>query len=292
VDGRSPRANAAAARIGDAPGGPPAGERSGRAGAITLGLADVVAYRSLVWNLVRRDLKLRYRGSLLGIGWSLVNPVLMVGLYSLVFRSVFRVQVEHYGLFVLVGLLPWNFFAQSSIASTHAVAISGHLIQRVYFPRETLPVAGVLFHFAQLLLALTVLLPALLIVSGRRPPWTAFLAAPLLLVHLLFVTGLAFALSAVAAAFRDLRHLTEVATTMLIWLTPVLYPVDIAPAAVRPFLQVNPLGAFAIAYHDVLFWGTVPELLVVANVVGSTIVALAGGHAVFRRFSPALAELT
>ncbi len=253
-------------------------------------ILELFAYRNLVKNLVLKDLKLKYRDSVLGFAWSLLNPLLMLAVYTLAFRYVLRIQMEHYVYFLLVGLLPWNFFAGSLLASTGAIVGNASLIRKVYFPRETLPIATVLFGFAQLLLALAAVLPALVWISGVPLRWTALLFVPLLLLHLLFTLGLAFVLSAVTTAFRDVAHLTEVAVMLLFWVTPIIYPVSLAPPALQLFFKGSPLAAFAIAYQEVLFWGRVPEGLVVASLLGWTGLALVVGHAVFRWYSPAFAE--
>src|SRR5262249_28770257 len=150
---------------GSAPVGPSNGRRpAGSPGG--LGVAgDVLRYRGLIKNLVYKDLKLKYRGSILGVAWSLLNPLLLIRGYPVAFKKVLRVEQHDYPYFLLVGLLPWNFFSGALLASTGAVIGNANLIRKVYFPREILPIATVLFGFAQFLLALAVFLPALLIVS-------------------------------------------------------------------------------------------------------------------------------
>jgi ABC-type polysaccharide/polyol phosphate export permease len=251
---------------------------------------QLLRYRTLVKNLVLKDLKLKYRSSVLGVAWSLLNPLLTLLVYTFAFHTVLRVQMPGYAAFLMVSLLPWNFFSGSLNGSTSSVVANAHLIRKVYFPRETLPVATVLFGFAQLLLALVVLLPATLALSGLAPRWTIVLSLPLLALHVTFTIGLALALSALSAFFRDIMHLTEVLLLLLFWLTPVVYPVSMAPLRLQPFLKVNPLAAFAIAYQDLLFWGRVPEPLVLAAVVVSPPLALLAGLLIFRRLSPGLAE--
>src|SRR5262249_32505919 len=140
-------------------------------------------YRALLRNLVAKDLKLKYRGSLLGLLWSLLNPALMLIVYTFAFKVVLRVHSENYAYFVMAGLLPWTFFAGALTASTQAVVGNAGLIRRVYFPREILPIATVLFAFTQLLLALAVFLPALILISDVDPSWKMALILPLLLLH-------------------------------------------------------------------------------------------------------------
>ena len=251
---------------------------------------DVFRYRALVQNLVLKDLKLKYRNSLLGVVWSLLNPLLTLAVYTFAFHMILRVQMEDYPSFLLVSLLPWNFFSSALVASTGSILQSGHLIRKVNFPREVLPISTVLFWFAQLLLAFAVFLPCLMATSALRARWTFVLSIPLLFLHLVFTTGLALVLSAVTTSFRDVAHLTEVALLLLFWLTPIAYPVTMAPVWLQPWLRASPLSAFAIAYQEVLFARRVPDGLVLASVLVFPVLSLFLGLAVFRKYSPSLAE--
>jgi ABC-2 type transport system permease protein len=253
-------------------------------------IREFLRYRSFVKNLVSKDLKLKYRDSVLGVAWSLLNPLLTLGVYTLAFKHIMRIQIEHYPYFLLTGLLSWQFFSSALLGSTGAIVGNAHLIRKVYFPRETLPVATVLFAFAQFLLALAVFVPALVLVSGVSVRWTVLLLPLVLLVHFAFALGLAFGLSAVTTSFRDVAHLTEVATLLLFWLTPIVYPVAMAPAMLQAFFTASPLAAFAIAYQDLLFWGRVPDAVVIATTLGWSAAALFVGHRVFRWYRPTFAE--
>jgi len=251
---------------------------------------DLLRYRALVRNLVLKELTLKYRDSVLGIAWSLGHPALLLLVYTVAFRHVLRVPVPHYPLFLLVTLLPWNFFAAAATASTGAIVHNGALLRKAAFPREALPVASVLFVFAQLLLALAVFLPALTLATGTGLRWTAILLVPILLLHLVFTTGIALLLAALTTAWRDVAHFTEVALVLVFWLTPIVYPADMVPAPLRAVLALSPPAAFATAYQDVLFWGRLPGWPTAASALVSTVAAAALGRAVFRSMSPAFAE--
>ncbi|HEV8674908.1 MAG TPA: ABC transporter permease [Methylomirabilota bacterium] len=253
-------------------------------------IGELVRYRSFIKNLVLKDLKLKYRGSVLGFVWSLLYPVMMITVYTFAFRYVLRVEIEHYPYFLLIGLLPWNFFATSAHASTGVIIANASLIKKVYFPRETLPIASVLFSFAQLVLALAVFLPALVLVSGVPLHWTALLFVPLLGLHLLFTVGVAHLLSAVTTSFRDVAHFTEIGLLLLFWVTPIIYPITMVPADLQVYVKLNPAAAFTIAYQSVLFWGTLPEPAVLATVLGWTLAMLLVGQAVFQAYSTSFAE--
>jgi lipopolysaccharide transport system permease protein len=253
-------------------------------------MLDLWRYRTLILNLVLKDLKLKYRDSVLGFIWSLVGPLLNLVTLTFAFQFVIRIQMENYVYFLLVGILPWNFFATSLQGATTTIVGNASLIRKVYFPRAVLPVANVLFTFAQLLLALAVFLPALGLLSSVHLHWTAVLFIPLLLVHLVFTIGWSLVLAAITTTFRDVQHFTDLAIPMLFWVTPLVYPVTMAPPELQSIFRFSPLAAFAVSYQDVLFWGRVPDLVSVGTIVGWTVISLLAGSTVFRWYSPTLAE--
>jgi len=250
----------------------------------------LLRYRALVRNLVVKDLKLKYRGSLLGLLWSLLNPALMLVVYTFAFKIVLRVPTENYAYFIMAGLLPWSFFAGALTASTQAIIGNAGLIRRVYFPREILPIASVLFTFTQLLLAFAVFLPVLILISGSAPSWKMAFVLPVLLVHLVFTMGLAVALAAVTVHFRDVAHLTEVLLPLLFWATPIVYPIDLVPATLQGWMKLSPLALFALASPDVLLQARLPEWALIVPLVGWSAATVGLGYLVFRRLSPTLAE--
>jgi lipopolysaccharide transport system permease protein len=177
------------------------------------------------------------------------------------------------------------------MASTDAIIDNHSLIKKVRFPRQTLPVATVLFNFAQFLLALAVFLP-IFFLSGPAPiHWGSLLVLPLLLLHLSFTIGVALLLSAVTSSFRDVAHLTEVGLVLVFWVTPIIYPVSMVPPAYQPLVQLNPLASFAIAYQDLLFFGRLPSFGVVVVLLVWTAALCVAGHLTFKWYDPAFAEL-
>lgn len=246
------------------------------------GKASILQYRELLKNLVVKDLKIKYSGSLLGFLWSLLNPLAMILIYSLAFKYIMRVQLENVTLFYFVGMLPWHFFSGAISASTVAVISNANLIKKIHFPREILPISTVLFHFAQFLLALSVFFPALLFLNAKL---TAALAVyPLVLfLQLVFTVGLALFLSAMTVFYRDIKHLVEVGLIIFFWMTPIIYHLTMVPESVRFIFKLNPLAAYITAYQDILYVGRMPSietlLLGLAWAVGALIV----GEWVFRR---------
>ena len=246
-------------------------------------------YRELLKNLVTKDLKLKYSGSVLGLLWSLVNPLVMIVVYSIAFTYILQVRAEKFTLFLITGILPWTFFSSAVMASTVAVIANGNLVKKIHFPRELLPISTVLFNLAQFLLALLVFFPAMVFLGAQFT--VALVAYPLvLLLQVAFTLGLAFVLSAVTVFYKDIKHLTEVGLMIVFWITPILYDLSLVPERERPFFKLNPLTAYTIAYQDIVYRGRWPvlETWVVGFVWAAVVLAL--GWVVFRRYKPSFAE--
>jgi ABC-type polysaccharide/polyol phosphate export permease len=248
-------------------------------------------YRELVANLARVNLLLKYRGSVLGLLWSLLNPLLMIAIYSVAFKYIMRIQLENYTFFLLVGLLPWSFFASSVVASTGCVIGSAGLLKKVYFPREVFPLSSVAFFFVQFLLSLLAFIPFVILWKGQFQA-VNLLYVPLMLLLLLFSVGLSLALSALTVLYRDLQHFTEVGMTALFWLSPVIYNMELIPGRFRPWFQLNPMVLFMASFHDVLYWDQWPDPRVILPLTVWTLGAVALGAFLFRRIDARFAEET
>lgn len=177
------------------------------------------------------------------------------------------------------------------MASTRSVIESCNLIKKVYFPRQTLPLATVLFNFAQFLLALAVFIPIFLLFSPIPVYWLALGLFPLLALHLLFTIGVALLLSALTSSFRDVEHLTEVGLVLLFWVTPIIYPLSMVPVSFQKIMMLNPLASLAVAYQDLLFYGRVPEIGVIVTLLLWTAGLFTAGTLIFKWYDPSLAEL-
>src|SRR5687767_1010560 len=189
---------------------------------------EVWAYRDLLLNLVQRDLAVRYRRSALGFLWSFLNPLLMMAVFTIVFTVVKSNSVRNYPLFVLCGLLPWNFLAGSLSGAVRSITSNANLIDKVYFPREVLPLAVVLANLVNFVLSLAVFLPLALLLGAQFSAWT--LALPVIIgVQLLVVLGLALLLSALNVFYRDTELVLDVALIAWFFLTPIFYELELLP---------------------------------------------------------------
>lgn len=250
----------------------------------------VLRYRELVRNLVLRDLRVKYRGSILGVAWSLMNPIVLVGASTLAFKYILRIGPERYPFFVLIGVLAWSFFTNSANMSTRSIIDGAGLLKSVRFPRSVLPLATVLFNLAQYLLAMTVFMPVMLIAYGV-PLSLPMLAFPAILVlQVVFTIGVALLLSAATVFFRDIRHLVEVLLSVLFWTTPVVYSLGQAAEPLRPWLQLSPMSPFVVGYHQVLYEGAWPSQQVWLLAIGYAVASLVIGASVFLSREDSFAE--
>jgi ABC-type polysaccharide/polyol phosphate export permease len=260
-------------------------------GSMSGGLTRVWHYRHLLRNLVAKDLQIKYRGSALGFAWSILIPLLMIGVYTLAFTYVIGIETPRFVLYVLIGVLSWNFFAGALIGSTDSVAGGGSLLRSVVFPRAVLPLAVILFHLSQFLLTLAVFLPVILLVYRVEPSARMLLFPIFLGLQVLFVTGLSLALSAATALFRDVRHLVDVAISLLFWATPIVYEMKRVPEEVQFLALLSPATSFIRAYQDIFFYGVTPDLTIWVVAVAYGCGVFVCGLSVFLAYESAFAEL-
>lgn len=260
--------------------------------------AQLFRFRGLLGTLTARELKARYRGSVLGFLWSLANPLLLLTVYTFVFSVVFQPRVagaDPYALFVVSGLFPWIWLSTSMLEGSMSLLANGGLIRKAVFPAELLPMVSVLSNLVHLLLALPVILVALLAswLLGHGVGGTAALLLPaVILLHLPLVAGLAVGLSALTVHFKDARDLLANFLTLLFFLTPVLYPLEsirhIPP--VWWVVRLNPFTPFILAYQEVLFYGRNPTPELWAQMALVSFAAWFLGTWLFERLRETLVE--
>ena len=250
---------------------------------------ELLAYRVLIQTLVVRDLKARYRGSALGLLWTLLNPLLHMAIYALVFSVYIRINTEHYAAFLLCGLLPWIWLSSSLLTGTTAIIEGGALLKKVFFPPQVLPAVTVLVNFVNFLFSLPLLFGLLLLFQVTFG-W-ALLALPLIMAAQFALTlGLTLIVSAASVRYRDIPPILGHVLTFWFFLTPIIYPVTQVPERLRALLFLNPVTPFFVAYQDALLYNrhTSWEAYGIMVCVGG--VALLIGVFVFERLRWSLAE--
>jgi lipopolysaccharide transport system permease protein len=219
-------------------------------------LRQLPKYRGLIQSLVARELKARYRGSVLGFFWSFFNPLLLLLVYTFVFSYVMTPpsNVPNFALFLFCGLLPWTWFSTSLVESSNVLISGGNLIKKVMFPAEIPPFVTVLANLVHFLLGLPILVAFLIYFSAPLQLSELVWFPVVVIVQLLFTLGLALILSALTVHFRDFRDILANVMTLWFFATPIIYPWFNAPPRIRPFLNLNPFTHLAISYQEILYF--------------------------------------
>lgn len=262
-------------------------------------VVELYRYRELVKNLVIRDLKVRYKNSIFGVLWSLLNPLLMTLVFTIVFTLMVPSDIEKFPVFFMCGYLPWSFFATSLTGATDSIVGNANLIKKVYFPREVLPIAEVMSNLVNLLVALVVLFAMLLVF--RVPLTPAILMLPLIiLAEVMFTLGLSLLLSTANVFYRDTQHILEVALQAWFFVTPIFYPITLLPESssllgmnvdIQLWVRrLNPMASLVASYRESLYWGVPTGMDFFLRTFLTCFGVLVVGYLVFCRFSPVFGE--
>jgi ABC-2 type transport system permease protein len=252
-------------------------------------IKEITVYKELLFNLTSKELKLKYKNSALGFFWSFLNPLLMLTVYTFAFKFIMKVQIENYSLVLLAGLLPWNFFNASVQGSTMSLVNNSHLIKKVYFPREIIPLSLIMSNFVNFLMTLIVLFAAMMLFGV--PLGINILMLPVVLILLvMFTTGLSLMLSALNVYYRDISHFTEILFMAWIYLTPVIYSFSMIPEKYRIFLMLNPMTLVVELIRDTTIRNVFPDLKFLMALLVVSSITLAVGQSVFTKLERDIAE--
>lgn len=253
-------------------------------------IKEIYEYRQMIRSLVHKDLRGRYKGSVLGFLWTFINPLLQLVVYNLVFSAILRNGIDKFYLFLFVALIPWLFFSASVTGGSSSIIGQQDLVKKIYFPREVIPISYVTSAFVNMLLCFVVVF-AVVLIGGVRPTVTALLCLPvIMIVEYLLALGIALISSALTVYFRDLEHILNIVMMAWMYLTPIVYDIDFCPEEYRPILDMNPMTAIVVAYRDILYYGRMPDLktLLTATCVG--VVGIVVGFLVFGKLKKGFAE--
>ncbi|MCX6567144.1 MAG: ABC transporter permease [Candidatus Aminicenantes bacterium] len=261
-------------------------------------LREVYKHRLLIRTLVGRELKARYRGTVLGFFWSFFNPLLLMIVYTVVFGFILKPRDPSlgegpwmYALYLFAGILPWTWFSSSSNDSANVLMINGNLIKKIIFPAEILPIVSVSSNFVNFLFGLPILL-IFLIVFGKPPTVYALLLPVVMLVQYLFTLGFALLLSALTVHFRDIKDILGNLLTFWFFSTPIVYSLGALPESsmLRKVLNFNPMTHIIAGYHDCLFFGRMPDWTKLGVTLAVSVVLFLIGYAVFDRLRDSFPE--
>lgn len=211
----------------------------------------------LLWLLTKKEITLKYKRTILGIFWSLLNPILLSLVLYLAFKIFLKIQMENYLFFFLSALFPWNWFSASTTMATITLINNVNLIKKIRFPKHFLILAVVLAQFINLLFSLPIIV-GLAWFHGKGIGISWLVGIPILIViHFTVTMGICFLTSIINAYFRDMEYLVGVAVSMLFWMTPIIYPLEMVPEAYRIYLALNPLTYLVTSWRDIFMLNTI-----------------------------------
>jgi ABC-2 type transport system permease protein len=221
-------------------------------------IKEIYLYREMLRNLVSKEISARYKASVLGFLWTFVNPLLTLGVYTIVFSVVLKSNIQHYSMFLFVALLPWNYLAMSITQGTTSLVQNVNLVKKIYFPRAILPLSLVFANMVNFLLGLIILFPALALSHIRFT--VALVAFPvILIIETLLVASLTLIVAIGNVYFRDLEHIVGIFIMLWFFLTPIVYSMDTIPLKLRTLFKLNPATPIIEAFRSIFFYGVWPD---------------------------------
>jgi ABC-type polysaccharide/polyol phosphate export permease len=246
---------------------------------------DLAAHTNLLIELVHRDLTVRYKRSVFGFLWTLLHPLLLMGIFTVVFSHLFRRETPHYETYFLSAYIAWNFFSQTVTNAMASVAWNGPLMKRVRVPRSIFTLSSIVSGLVNLVLSMFALLIIMLIVRAPLYPSLLFVPISLLIVGI-FTLGVSLALTALSIFFADVREMVQAGLPALLYMTPVIYPVSIVPVSFRWIVERNPLTYLIEIVRAPIYYGQLPSLRTIAAALAVSLISLLTGWLIFRRLAP------
>ena len=251
---------------------------------------EIYQYRQMIFSLVKKDLRGRYKGSVLGFLWTFINPLMQLVVYTFVFTYIMKAGIDKYYLYLFVALIPWIFFSSAITGGSSSIVAQKDLIKKIYFPREVIPISYVTSCFVNMLLCFLIIFPVM-VISGISLNPLALLCLPVIMIVEYFLAlGMAMLSSAVTVYFRDLEHILGIITMVWMYMTPIFYSIDMIPEKLRFVYHINPMSSVISCYRDVLYYAQVPDLtsLLEAVVLGALFLVL--GMLAFGKLKKGFAE--
>ena len=252
-------------------------------------IREIWEYRTMIQSLVRRELRGRYKASFLGFLWTFIVPLCQLLIYTVVFSVILKSNIERYYLYLFVALIPWNFFSNCLTGGSSCIIQQQSLVNKIYFPREVIPISYVTAAFVNMLYCEVIVL-AVSIFSGVRYCILSLLCLALVfLIEYLLALGITMIVCAVDVYFRDLQHMLGILSMAWMFMTPIMYDISIVPENLLPIFYANPMTSIIAAYRDIQYYGVVPHVRTLGTAALMGIIFLVLGFLIFgklkRRFS-------
>lgn len=250
---------------------------------------ELYNYRELLKTNIKKEVRGKYKGSWLGVLWTFLNPLLMLAVYAFVFPYILRVQVENYTIFMIVALIPWNFFTTAIQSGTGSVVANGNILKKVYFPREIIPISITTSQLVNFLITCIIMFIFILF-SGVGFSVHLLLMPLLILIQYLITLALTFVLSALTVFVRDVDHFVSVALTLGFYATPIVYQASMLPEKFQWVLKINPMAQLVEAYRAILYYHQMPDFIAIGIWEILSVVFLILGYLAFKKLEKSFVE--
>ena len=244
---------------------------------------DSYRYREIIWVLAMKELKVRYKRSVLGFVWALLHPLLMMVVLTIVFSAIMRIPVEHYAVFLICTLFPWTFFSQSLAYSVESIVGNSGLLKSVHVPQLVLPLSAILANLINFLLSLFPLALLLLVLNHPFHGTWLYLPVPILAL-ILFTLGCGFFFATLNVFFRDTTHIVQILLAAWFYLSPIIYSLDFVAPEYHVIFRLNPMLYILNGFRLAIYHGLVPSAASIAMSLGCGALALVIGFGIFRRY--------
>jgi ABC-2 type transport system permease protein len=253
------------------------------------GLKELYSYREMLSNLVKKDLRTRYKGSVLGFLWTFVNPLLQLIVYTMVFSIIMKVSINKFYMYLFIALVPWIFFTTSIQGSAASIISNKDLIKKIYFPRIIIPISVVNGAFMNMVFSMVIVFIAL-IVSGIGLSKYIFVLPIIMIIEYLFTLGLSFVFSALNVYFRDLEHILGIIIMGWFYLTPIVYTTDMVPEKYLGLFNLNPMVPIMEVYRDILYYKQAPNFNGFGSIFIFSIIMIIMGYLIFQKLQKNFVE--
>lgn len=250
---------------------------------------EIYNYRELLKTSVKKDIRGKYKGSFLGVLWSFINPLLMVLVYAIVFPYIMKVQTDNYLIFLICGVIPWNFFTQVVNQGTTSITLNGNLIKKVYFPREILILSNATSGLVNFLIS-NIIIVIFVLCSGLPLTWHLLFLPLIIIVQYIFLLGITFMLSAFNVYVKDVEYMVNFILMLMFYATPVLYSAEMFSGKILWLFTLNPMAHIVNAYRDVFYLGQTPDLKILGILFLIGMVVLTIGYKIFKKLERNFAE--
>ena len=250
---------------------------------------DLYNYRELLKTNVKKEIRGKYKGSWLGVIWTFLNPLLMLAVYAFVFPYILRIEVENYTIFMIVALIPWNFFTTAVTAGTSSITINGSILKKVYFPREIIPLSVTISQLINFLITCLIMF-VFILVSGVGFSIHFWLFPVLVLIQFLLTLGINLILSSVTVFVNDVAHFVQIAMTLGFYATPVVYLSSMLPEKFQWAMHINPMAVMVESYRSVLYYHQMPDMKWLLIWGALSLIIVVAGYLIFKKLEKTFVE--